>query len=158
MKPEVEKANVEKSFACWSAQLKSKGLGRPEDVRLLEPAHVIFSKSWVLKPDQIAKLSPDSGETDVFFIMPSGKARASYEIGNMFAKPILFDRNSCRTTSIAGYTLAKGNEVFVPGEDIDEFMRRRLVYGNHLPWVYGDYTKELKTLGEMLKLEVELIS
>ena len=40
----------------------------------------------------------------------------------------------------------------------DEFMRRRLIYGNHLSWVYGDYTKELKTLGEMLKLEVEVIS
>jgi L-fucose isomerase-like protein len=45
-----------------------------------------------------------------------------------------------------------------PAGRADEFMRRRLVYGNHLPWVYGDYTKELKTLGEMLKLEVELIS
>ncbi|MCX6898161.1 MAG: twin-arginine translocation signal domain-containing protein [Verrucomicrobia bacterium] len=119
VKPEVEKANVEKSFASWSQQLKSKGLGRSEDVRLLEPVHVIFSESWVLKPDQIAKLAPDSGETDVYFIMPSGNARASYEIGNMFAKPILFDRNSCRTASIAGYTLAKGNEAFVPGEDMD---------------------------------------
>jgi L-fucose isomerase-like protein len=37
----------------------------------------------------------------------------------------------------------------------DEFMRRRMVYGNHLQWVYGDYTKELKTLGEMLGLTVE---
>ena len=25
----------------------------------------------------------------------------------------------------------------------DEFLRRRLVYGNHLPWVYGDHTTEL---------------
>jgi hypothetical protein len=33
-----------------------------------------------------------------------------------------------------------------------------LVYGNHLQWVYGDYTKELKTLGEMLGLGVEVIS
>ena len=40
----------------------------------------------------------------------------------------------------------------------DEFLRRRLIYGNHLPWVYGDYTKELKTLGEMLGLSVEVIS
>jgi len=37
-------------------------------------------------------------------------------------------------------------------------MRRRLVYGNHLPWVYGDYAKDLKTLGEMLGLSVEVIS
>jgi L-fucose isomerase-like protein len=40
----------------------------------------------------------------------------------------------------------------------DEFLRRRLVYGNHLQWVYGDYTKELKTLGEMLGMGVEVIA
>jgi len=40
----------------------------------------------------------------------------------------------------------------------DEFLRRRLIYGNHLQWVYGDYTKELKTLGEMLGLGVEVIA
>src|SRR4030042_2320325 len=34
----------------------------------------------------------------------------------------------------------------------DEFLRRRLVYGNHLQWVYGDYTKELKNLAGMLGL------
>ena len=39
----------------------------------------------------------------------------------------------------------------------DEFLRRRLVYGNHLQWVYGDYVKELTALGEMLGLGVEAI-
>ena len=39
-----------------------------------------------------------------------------------------------------------------------EFLRRRMIYGNHLQWVYGDYTRELKTLGEMLGLSVEVIS
>ena len=87
--PEVERANAERRFADWSEQLKTKGLGRAEDVRLLEPAHVTFSENWVLKPDQIAKLAPDSGETDVFFIIPSGNSRSSYEIGNMFGKPIV---------------------------------------------------------------------
>ncbi|MFZ2641354.1 MAG: hypothetical protein WA117_10185 [Verrucomicrobiia bacterium] len=37
-------------------------------------------------------------------------------------------------------------------------LRRRLVYGNRLPWVCGDYTAELKTLGEMVGLRVEVIS
>ena len=40
----------------------------------------------------------------------------------------------------------------------DEFLRRRLIYGNHLQWVYGDYTQELQTLGEMLGLSVEVIA
>jgi hypothetical protein len=33
-----------------------------------------------------------------------------------------------------------------------------MVYGNHLQWVYCDYTKELKTLSEMLGLSVEVFS
>ena len=117
--PEVEKADAEKWFADWCQQLKTNGLGRAEDVRLLEPAHVTFSEDWVIKPDQVAKLAPDSGETDVFFIISAGNARGAYEIGNMFAKPIVLDGLNCRNISIAGYTLAKGNEVFVAGEDLD---------------------------------------
>jgi hypothetical protein len=39
----------------------------------------------------------------------------------------------------------------------DEFLRARVIYGNHLPWVYGDYTSELATLGEMLGLGVQVI-
>lgn len=37
----------------------------------------------------------------------------------MFHKPIVLDGLNCRNISIAGYTLAKGNEVFVSGEDMD---------------------------------------
>ena len=117
--PEVERANAEKQFAAWSKELKTKGLGRAEDVRLLEPVHVTFSEKWVLDPAAMAKLAADNPETDAFFISPGGSARASFEIGNKFGKPIVFDRNSCRTASIAGFTLAKGNEVFVAGRDMD---------------------------------------
>jgi hypothetical protein len=118
-KPEVEKAEAERRFADWCQRLKTNGLGRAEDVRLLGPAHVTFSEDWVLKPDQVAKLTPDSRETDVFFIIPSGNSRSSFEIGNLFNKPIVLDGLNCRNISIAGYTLAKGNEIFVAGEDMD---------------------------------------
>lgn len=117
--PQVERANAERRFAEWSKQLKTKGLGRPEDVHLLEPVHVTFCEDWVLKPDQVAKLAPDSRETDVYFMMPSGNSRSSYEIGNMFHKPIVLNGLSCRNIDIASYILAKGNEVFVAGEDMD---------------------------------------
>jgi L-fucose isomerase-like protein len=117
--PEVEREDAERRFADWSKQLKTKGLGRKGDVRLLEPAHVTFSEDWALKPDQIAKLAPDSHQTDVFFIIPSGNSRSSYEIGNMFHKPFVLDGLGCRNTSIAGYTLAKGNECYVAGADMD---------------------------------------
>jgi hypothetical protein len=40
----------------------------------------------------------------------------------------------------------------------DEFLRKRLIYGNHLPWVYGDYARDLEVLGKMLGLSVEVIS
>jgi hypothetical protein len=117
--PQVEKEEAERRFAEWSKQLKAKGLGRPEDVRLLEPVHVTFCQDWVLRPEQIAKLAPDAGETDVYFMYPSGNSRSSYEIGNMFARPIVLNGLGCRNTDIAALILAKGNEAFVAGEDID---------------------------------------
>ncbi len=117
--PEVEKANAEQRFADWTKRLKAEGLGWAEDVRLLEPVHVTFSEDWVLKPDQVAKLAPDSGQTDVYFIIPSGNSRSSYEIGEMFAKPIVLNGLSCRNIDIAALTLAKGNEVYLAGEDMD---------------------------------------
>lgn len=119
VKPEAEKAEVERRFADWCQQLKTKGLGRPEDVRLLEPVHMTFSENWMLKPDQIAKLASDNRETDVYFMKPHGNARAPYEIGNMFAKPVVMDGLGCRSVSIAGYMLAKEKEVFVAGADMD---------------------------------------
>ncbi len=117
--PEVERANAERRFADWSKQLKAKGLGRAEDVRLLEPVHVTFSENWVLKPEQVAKLAADSAQTDVYFIIPSGNSRSSYEIGNMFGLPIVLNGLSCRNIDIAALTLAKGNEVYLAGEDLD---------------------------------------
>ncbi len=44
-----------------------------------------------------------------------------------------------------------------PGR-LEEFLKKRLDYGNHLQWVYGDYTEQLRQMGEMLKLEVEVIA
>lgn len=117
--PEVERANAERHFAAWSKQLNTNGFGRKEDVHLLEPVHITFSENWVLKPDQIAKLAADSRQTDAYFFIASGNARAPYEIGNMFGKPIVLNGLGCRNISIAGYTLAKGHEVFVAGEDMD---------------------------------------
>jgi hypothetical protein len=39
-----------------------------------------------------------------------------------------------------------------------EYLERRTDYGNHSPWVYGDYTQEIRQLGKMLNLDVEIIS
>ncbi len=39
-----------------------------------------------------------------------------------------------------------------------EFIEKQVDYGNHLVWVYGDYTRELKLAAEMLKLDIEIIS
>lgn len=117
--PDVEKAQAMQRFADWSKQLKTQGLGRPEDVRLLEPVHLTFSEDWVLKPDQLAKLAPDRSQTDVFFIIPSGNSRSSFQIGDLCGKPIVLNGLSCRNIDIAALTLAKGNEVYLAGEDLD---------------------------------------
>jgi len=39
-----------------------------------------------------------------------------------------------------------------------EFVRKQSDYGNHLPWVYGDYSEQLVKLCRMLNIEVEVIS
>lgn len=40
--------------------------------------------------------------------------------------------------------------------NVIDFMKSRADYGNHLPWVYGDYSEELQQLGQMLKMKVEV--
>ncbi|MCL4201197.1 MAG: hypothetical protein KJ000_01795 [Pirellulaceae bacterium] len=45
-----------------------------------------------------------------------------------------------------------------PAGRLDEFLRKRLEYGNHLQWVYGDWTESVRQLGEMLGLQVEVIA
>ncbi len=39
-------------------------------------------------------------------------------------------------------------------KDQDDFYEKQCEVGNHVPLVYGDYTKELKLLGKALGLEV----
>ena len=40
----------------------------------------------------------------------------------------------------------------------EEFVRKQADYGNHLPWVYGDYSDQLKKLCDMIGIKVEVIS
>jgi predicted transcriptional regulator len=40
----------------------------------------------------------------------------------------------------------------------DEFLKKRLEYGNHLQWVYGDCSAELREVGQMLGLQVEVVA
>jgi hypothetical protein len=50
---------------------------------------------------------------------------------------------------------------FIVGKEsgsADEFMRRQVDYGNHLVWVYGDYTDQLKNLCDLLKINIEILA
>jgi len=40
----------------------------------------------------------------------------------------------------------------------DEFLRKQVDYGNHLVWVYGDYSDELKKLGDLINVDVDIVS
>jgi L-fucose isomerase-like protein len=40
----------------------------------------------------------------------------------------------------------------------DEFLRKQVDYGNHLVWVYGDYSDQLKRLGELVNVNVDVVS
>ena len=40
----------------------------------------------------------------------------------------------------------------------EEFVRKQADYGNHLAWVYGDYAEQLMKLGDMIGVDVDVIS
>ncbi len=40
----------------------------------------------------------------------------------------------------------------------EEFLKKRLEFGNHLQWVYGDWSAEMREAGQMLGLEVDVIA
>jgi len=40
----------------------------------------------------------------------------------------------------------------------EEFVRKQTDYGNHLPWVYGDYSDQLKKLGGLVGISVDVVS
>jgi cellobiose-specific phosphotransferase system component IIB len=40
----------------------------------------------------------------------------------------------------------------------EAFVRRQAEYGNHLIWVYGDYTEALRQVGELMGIAVELVA
>jgi hypothetical protein len=40
----------------------------------------------------------------------------------------------------------------------EAFVRRQTEYGNHLIWVYGDYTEPMRQLGRLMGLEVEVVA
>ena len=40
----------------------------------------------------------------------------------------------------------------------EEFVRKQADYGNHLPWVYGDYAEQLEKLGDLIGIDVVVVS
>ena len=116
---EDEAKYAETSFANWSKQLKEKGLGRPGDVELLEPAHITFSEKFIISDAEWAKLAADSDQTDAYFVYPSGSSVSAYEIAARFGKPILLKGLGCRNVDIAAYTKAKGSEAFVAADEAE---------------------------------------
>jgi L-fucose isomerase-like protein len=103
--------------------------------------------------------------------MPAGNSRSSYEIGNLFRKPVVLDGLSCRNIDIASFILAKGNEVYLGGDDLKlpkllSLLRARKVFrqttvlyptngvqpfsvGN--PWDFDDLKKRLGVLVKKIK-------
>ncbi len=119
MSPAEERRQAGEAFARWSQELREKGLAGSSDVKLLEPAHVLFSEDFTIHQEEWDKLAPESEATDVFYIVPAGSSISAYEIGNRFGKPILMRGLSCRTVDIAAYAKAKGNEAFLAADDAE---------------------------------------
>ena len=123
MSPERERAGADSRFAAWSKEIAGMKLGDPHTA-FLAPAHLIHSEDFVLHPEELAKLKPDSQETDAYYVEPDASSISALQIAEHFRKPILFKGLSARGADIAPYANAKGREAFVPADD-EEF--RQLV-------------------------------
>jgi len=56
-----------------------------------------------------------------------------------------------RGCSVSAYMVGKESG------SAEEFYRKQVDYGNHLVWVYGDYSDQLVKLGELLKIDVDVV-
>ena len=119
MSPEQEKAGAASRFAAWSKEIAGTKLGDPATA-FLAPAHLIHSEDFVLHPEELAKLQPDSRETDAYYVEPDASSISAFQIAEHFRKPILFKGLSSRGADIAPYANATGREAFVPAND-EEF-------------------------------------
>jgi L-fucose isomerase-like protein len=57
--------------------------------------------------------------------------------------------------------LGCSSSAFIIGQESGsarKYIEKQVDYGNHLAWVYGDYTEDLKLVAEMLKMNIEIIS
>ncbi len=115
--PADERRLADEQFARWSKQLQQHGLGRGQDVHLLEPAHLTFAEDFVIPPDQMNQLSADAPQTDAYFLYPAGSSICGFEVANRFHKPILLRGLGCRNVDIAAYVRARGLEAYVAAND-----------------------------------------
>ncbi len=80
---------------------------------------------------------------------PSGK-------GILVLKGVLVDSKGWDDETIGCHDIA-----YMVGKESGtarEFVRKQASYGNHLPWVYGDYSEQLLSLGKLLGINVEVVS
>ncbi len=94
-------------------------------------------------------MNNDTKEITIARMNPSGK-------GVLALKGILVDSKGWDDETIGCHDIA-----YMVGKESGtarEFVRHQSDYGNHLPWVYGDYSEQLVRLGNLLNIEVEVIS
>jgi hypothetical protein len=94
-------------------------------------------------------MNNDTKEITIARMNPSGK-------GVLVLKGILVDSKGWDDETIGCHDIA-----YMVGKESGtarEFVRHQADYGNHLPWVYGDYSEQLVRLGNLLNIKVEVIS
>lgn len=76
--------------------------------------------------------------------------------GILVLKGVLVDSKGWDEDTIGCHDIA-----YMVGKDSGtarEYVRKQSDYGNHLPWVYGDYSEQLVKLGKLLGINVEVVS
>jgi hypothetical protein len=94
-------------------------------------------------------MNNDVKDITVARMNPSGK-------GILVLKGTLVDSKGWDEEVIGCHDIA-----YMVGKDsgtAQEFVRKQADYGNHLPWVYGDYSGQLVKLGKMLGIDVDIVS
>lgn len=84
--PEQERADARKSLEAFSGTLKANA---SEDIQLLEPVYMEYSEDFLIRPEELAKLEPDSNKTDIYIIAGRMPNYTSSVIAEVFKKPIV---------------------------------------------------------------------
>ncbi len=85
--PQQERAEAQNGLKTFSEGFKSIV---SKYIQVLEPVYMEYSEDFWIRPEELAKLEPDSDKTDIYVVAPTGMPNYTATIiADTFKKPIL---------------------------------------------------------------------